>query len=97
MALTIRPLGDRVVVKRLASEQKTAGGIYIPESAQEKPMKCEVVAVGSDKLLDSGKRNHMEVEVGQTVLLGKYSGTEIKLDGEEYVIVDQREIMGILA
>ncbi len=97
MALTIRPLGDRVVVKRLASEQKTAGGIYIPESAQEKPMKCEVVAVGSGKLLDNGKRNHMEVEVGQTVLLGKYSGTEIKLDGEEYVIVDQREIMGILA
>lgn len=97
MALTIRPLGDRVVVKRLASEQKTAGGIYIPESAQEKPMKCEVVAVGSGKLLDNGKRNHMEVEVGQTVLLGKYSGTEIKLDGEEYVIVDQREIMGIFA
>ncbi len=97
MALTIRPLGDRVVVKRLASEQKTAGGIYIPESAQEKPMKCEVVAVGSGKLLDNGKRNHMEVEVGQTVLLGKYSGTEIKLDGQEYVIVDQREIMGILA
>lgn len=97
MALTIRPLGDRVVVKRLASEQKTAGGIYIPESAQEKPMKCEVVAVGSGKLLDNGKRNHMEVEVGQTVLLGKYSGTEIKLDGEEYVIVDQREIMGVLA
>ena len=97
MALTIRPLGDRVVVKRLASEQKTAGGIYIPESAQEKPMKCEVVAVGSGKLLDNGKRNHMEVEVGQTVLLGKYSGTEIKLDGEVYVIVDQREIMGILA
>ncbi|HBM97049.1 TPA: co-chaperone GroES [bacterium UBP9_UBA11836] len=95
--MTIRPLGDRVVVKRLASEQKTAGGIYIPESAQEKPMKCEVVAVGSGKLLDNGKRNHMEVEVGQTVLLGKYSGTEIKLDGEEYVIVDQREIMGILA
>ncbi len=97
MALTIRPLGDRVVVKRLASEQKTAGGIYIPESAQEKPMKCEVVAVGSGKLLDNGKRNHMEVEVGQTVLLGKYSGTEIKLDGQEYVIVDQREIMGVLA
>ena len=97
MALTIRPLGDRVVVKRLASEQKTAGGIYIPESAQEKPMKCEVVAVGSGKLLDNGKRNHMEVEVGQIVLLGKYSGTEIKLDGQEYVIVDQREIMGIFA
>ncbi|MGN0012259.1 MAG: co-chaperone GroES [Candidatus Bruticola sp.] len=95
--MTIRPLGDRVVVKRLASEQKTAGGIYIPESAQEKPMKCEVVAVGSGKLLDNGKRNHMEVEVGQTVLLGKYSGTEIKLDGQEYVIVDQREIMGVLA
>ena len=85
------------MVKRLASEQKTAGGIYIPESAQEKPMKCEVVAVGSGKLLDNGKRNHMEVEVGQTVLLGKYSGTEIKLDGQEYVIVDQREIMGVLA
>ena len=96
MALSIRPLGDRVVVKRLASEQKTAGGIYIPESAQEKPMKCEVVAVGSGKLLDHGKRNQMEVEVGQVVLLGKYSGTEVKIDGQEYVIVDQREIMGIV-
>ncbi len=96
MALNIRPLGDRVVVRRLASEQKTAGGIYIPESAQEKPMKCEVMAVGTGKLLDNGKRNHMEVEVGQTILLGKYSGTEIKLDGEEYVIVDQREIMGVI-
>ncbi|MCR4783207.1 MAG: co-chaperone GroES [bacterium] len=94
--MNIRPLGDRVVVKRLASEQKTAGGIYIPESAQEKPMKCEVMAVGTGKLLDNGKRNHMEVEVGQTILLGKYSGTEIKLDGEEYVIVDQREIMGVI-
>ncbi|MGM9998666.1 MAG: co-chaperone GroES [Candidatus Bruticola sp.] len=93
--MTIRPLGDRVVVKRLASEQKTVGGIYIPESAQEKPMKCEVMAVGSGKLLDNGKRNHMDVEVGQIVLLGKYSGTEIKIEGEEYVIVDQREIMGV--
>ncbi|MBQ7501841.1 co-chaperone GroES [bacterium] len=95
--MSIRPLGDRVVCKRLASEQKTAGGLYIPDSAQEKPMKCEVVAVGNGKLLDNGKRNQMEVEVGQIILLGKYSGSEVKIDGEEYVIVDQREIMGVIA
>lgn len=97
MALAIRPLGDRVVLKRLSPEQKTVSGILLPDSAQEKPMKGEVVAVGTGKILDNGQRNKLEVEVGQTVLFGKYSGTEIKIDGEEYVILDQREIMGVFA
>ena len=93
--MSIKPLGDRVVLKRLASEQKTAGGVILPDSAQEKPLKGEVIAVGSGKMLENGKRNHMEVSVGQKVLFGKYSGTEVKIDGEEVVILDQKEILGI--
>jgi len=93
--VTLKPLGDRVVLKRLPSEEKTAGGIFLPDTAQEKPMKGEVVAVGPGKVLDSGERTKMEVEVGQTVLFGKYSGTEVKIDGQEYTILDQREILGV--
>lgn len=93
--MSIKPLGDRVVLKRLASEQKTAGGVILPDSAQEKPLKGEVIAVGSGKMLENGKRNHMDVAVGQKVLFGKYSGTEVKIDGEEVVILDQKEILGI--
>ncbi len=95
MAVTIKPLGDRVVLKRTASEQQTAGGIILPDNAQEKPMKGTVVAVGPGKVLDNGDRNKMEVEVGQTVLFGKYAGSDIKIDGEDYVICDQREILGV--
>lgn len=93
--MSIRPLGDRVVLKRVASEQKTAGGVLLPDSAQEKPLQGEVVAVGNGKILENGQRNHMEVSVGQKVLFGKYSGTEIKIDGEELIILDQREILGV--
>lgn len=92
----IKPLGDRVVLKRLESEEKTLGGIILPDSAKEKPMQGVVIAVGSGKLLDNGERNHMEVEVGQRVLFGKYAGTEIKIEGEPYVILDQREILGVI-
>ena len=93
--MNIRPLGERVVLKRLASEQKTAGGVILPDSAQEKPLQGEVIAVGSGKVLENGQRSHMEVAVGQKVLFGKYSGTEVKIDGEEVVILDQREILGV--
>ena len=93
--MTIKPLGDRVVLKRLASEQKTAGGVILPDNAQEKPMQGEVVAVGSGKVLDNGQRNQMDVSVGQKVLFGKYAGTEVKVDGQDYIILDQREILGV--
>lgn len=95
--VTLKPLGDRVVLKRLAQEEKTAGGIFLPDTAQEKPMKGEVVAVGRGKVLENGERTRMEVEVGQKVLFGKYAGTEIKIDGEEFTILEQREILGVFA
>ncbi len=93
--MNITPLGDRVVLKRLASEQKTAGGVILPDSAQEKPLQGEVIAVGKGKVLDNGERNHLEVAVGQKVLFGKYAGTEVKINGEEVIVIDQREILGI--
>ncbi len=93
--ITLKPMGDRVVLKRLPQEERTAGGIFLPDTAQEKPMRGEVVAVGSGKVLDSGERTRMEVEVGQTVLFGKYSGTEVKINGEEFTILEQREILGV--
>jgi chaperonin GroES len=93
--VTLKPLGDRVVLKRLPQEEKTAGGIFLPDTAQEKPMKGEVVAVGPGKTLDSGEKTRMEVEVGQVVLFGKYSGTEVKIDGEDFTILEQREILGV--
>ena len=95
--VTLKPLGDRVVLKRLAQEEKTAGGIFLPDTAQEKPMQGQVVAVGRGKVLENGERTRMEVEVGQKVLFGKYSGTEVKIDGEEYTILEQREILGVFA
>lgn len=93
--VTLKPLGERVVVKRVAQEEKTASGLFLPDTAQEKPMKGEVVAVGPGKVLDSGEKTKMEVEVGQTVLFGKYSGTDVKIDGEEFTILEQREILGV--
>lgn len=93
--VTLKPLGDRVVLKRLPQEEKTAGGIFLPDTAQEKPMKGEVVAVGPGKTLDSGEKTRMEVEIGQIVLFGKYSGTEVKIDGEDFTILEQREILGV--
>lgn len=93
--VTLKPLGERIVVKRVAQEEKTASGIFLPDTAQEKPMKGEVVAVGPGKTLDSGEKTKMEVEVGQKVLFGKYTGTDVKIDGEEYTILEQREILGV--
>jgi len=95
--MKIRPLNDRVIVKRLEDERKTAGGIVIPDTAAEKPSQGEVVAVGPGKLDDSGKVIAMGVKVGDKVLFGKYSGTEFKLDGNDYMHMREDDIIGIVA
>jgi chaperonin GroES len=94
--MKFRPLGDRVVVRRVKEEQKTAGGIIIPETAQEKPQEGEIIAVGPGALDDSGKRVAPEVKAGDRVLFGKWSGTEVKIDGEELLIMKESDIMGII-
>lgn len=94
--LSIRPLGDRVILKALPSEEKTRGGVILPDTAKEKPQQAEVVAVGTGRILDNGEKVKMEVQVGDKVLYGKYSGTEVKIEGEEYLIVKESEILGIL-
>jgi len=93
--MKLRPLHDRVIVKRLEAETKTAGGIVIPDSATEKPIKGEVVAVGNGKILEDGKVRPLDVKVGDKILFGKYSGTEVKLDGQEYVVMREEDIMAI--
>ena len=93
--MAIRPLHDRVLVRRLESDKKTAGGIVIPDSAAEKPMEGEVVSVGNGKLLDNGELRALEVKAGDKILFGKYSGTEVKVDGEELIVMREDDIMGI--
>src|ERR1044071_2039022 len=93
--MKFRPLGDRVVVRRLAEEQKSSGGILIPDTAQEKPQEGEVLSVGPGALDDNGKRVVPEVKAGNFVLFGKWSGTEVKVDGEELLIMKESDIMGI--
>jgi chaperonin GroES len=95
--MNIRPLHDRVVVKRMEEERTSSGGIVIPDSAAEKPQKGEVVAVGNGKVTDSGEILALDVKVGDQVLFGKYSGTEIKLDGEDVLIMKEEDILGVLA
>ena len=95
MAMNIHPLHDRVVVRRLEEERKTAGGIVIPDNATEKPMRGVVVAIGEGKILDNGDLRALAVKVGDEVLFGKYSGTEIKLNGEELVVMREDDIMAI--
>ncbi len=94
--MKLRPLHDRVVVKRVEEETKTAGGIVLPGSAAEKPSEGEVLAVGSGKPLDNGQVRPLEVKVGDKVLFGKYSGTEVKIGGEQYIVMREEDIMGIL-
>ena len=94
--MKIRPLQDRLVVKRLAEEEKTKGGIIIPDAAKEKPIEGEVIAVGSGKFSDDGKQRPLDVKKGDRVLFGKYSGTEIKVDGIEHLILREEEILGII-
>lgn len=92
----IKPLYDRVVIKRMEEEKLSAGGIVIPDSATEKPIKGEVIAVGGGKVLDNGQLRAPQVKVGDKVLFGKYSGTEVKLDGEERLIVREDDILAVL-
>lgn len=94
--MKLKPLNDRVLVKRLEMEEKTAGGIYIPDSAKEKPSKGEIVAAGPGKLEDSGKRVEMTVKVGDTVLFAKYAGMEINVDGEEHLVMREEDILAIV-
>ena len=94
--MNIRPLQDRLVVKRLAEEEKTKGGIIIPDTAKEKPIEGEVIAVGNGKVLDDGKVRSLDVKKGDRVLFGKYSGTEIKIDGVEHLILREEEVLGII-
>ncbi len=92
----IRPLQDRVIVRRLEEEEKTEGGIIIPDTAKEKPMEGKVVAVGTGKVLEGGKVVPLEVKKGDRILFSKYAGTEIKLDGEEHLIMREDDILGIV-
>jgi len=96
MATKIRPLQDRVIVKRVKEEEKTKGGIIIPDSAKEKPIEGEVIAVGNGKVSDDGKQRPLDVKKGDRVLFGKYSGNEIKIDGVEHLILREEEVLGII-
>jgi chaperonin GroES len=96
MAKSIRPLNDRILVQRLEAEQKTAGGILIPDNAKEKPAEGRVIAVGNGKILEDGTRRPLEVKVGDKILFGKWSGTEVKFDGAEQLLVKEDEVLAIL-
>ncbi|MBP5858946.1 co-chaperone GroES [Marivibrio halodurans] len=94
--MTFRPLHDRVLVRRIEEDQKTAGGIIIPDTAKEKPMQGEVIAVGKGVTLEDGTVRALDVQPGDTVLFGKWSGTEVKMDGEELLIMKESDILGIV-
>lgn len=96
MAIKVRPLHDRILVKRLAEEEKTAGGIFIPDTAKEKPQRGEIVATGKGRINEEGKALALEVKVGDKVLFGKYAGTEIKLDDQEYLMMREEDILGVI-
>jgi chaperonin GroES len=93
--MQVRPLRDRILVKRIEEQEQRVGGIIIPDTAKEKPQQAKVVAVGSGRVTDDGKTVPLEVQVGDYVLVGKYTGSDIKLDGEEYLIVREDEVLGV--
>ena len=95
--MKLRPLQDRILVQRVEEETKTKGGIIIPDTAKEKPAEGKVVAVGNGKLADDGKRIALEVKKGDRILFGKYSGTEVKIEGEEYLIMREEDVLGVIA
>ena len=95
--MKIRPLHDRVVVKRVEEERKTPGGIVIPDNAAEKPDQGEVIAVGNGKILEDGKVRPLDVKIGDRILFGKYSGSTVKMEGDEYLVMREDDIMGIVA
>ena len=94
--MKVRPLGDRILVERLEGETRTSGGIVLPDTAKEKPKQGRVVAVGQGKILEDGKRVPIDVKVGETVIFGSYAGSEIKVDGEEYLILKEEDVLGIV-
>jgi chaperonin GroES len=94
--MKLRPLHDRVIVKRMEEERLSAGGIVIPDSATEKPIRGEVMAVGNGKILDNGEQRGLDVKAGDKVLFGKYSGTEVKVDGEELLVMREDDIMAVI-
>ena len=94
--MKIRPLGDRVLIKRVAEEEKTKGGIIIPDTAKEKPQEGKVIAVGNGKILENGTKVPLDVKAGDKILFGKYSGTDIKIDGKEYLILREDEVLAIV-
>lgn len=93
--MKLQPLADRIVVKALAQEEKTKGGIVLPDTAKEKPQEGEVLAVGPGKLMDNGNRAAMEIKVGDKVIYSKYGGTEVKVDGQEYLILKESDVLAI--
>jgi len=97
MASTLKPLGDRVVVKVRSKEETTSSGIVLPDTASEKPQEANVLAVGPGRVLDNGQRAALDVKEGDTVLFAKYSGTEVKLDGEEYLVLRDSDILAVIA
>ena len=94
--MNLRPLHDRVIVKRMEEERMSAGGIVIPDSATEKPIRGEVLAVGNGKILDNGEKRALDIGVGDKILFGKYSGTEVKVDGEELLVMREEDIMAVI-
>ncbi|MAX23514.1 MAG: co-chaperone GroES [Phycisphaeraceae bacterium] len=94
--MNVRPLGDKIIVKRVEAQEKTASGIYLPESAKEKPQEAKIIALGDGKVLDSGERASFQVKKGDTVLLSKWGGTELKIDGEEYLILTEDDILAVV-
>ncbi|HWY48343.1 MAG TPA: co-chaperone GroES [Bryobacteraceae bacterium] len=95
--MNLRPLHDRILVRRLEEQEQMRGSIIIPDSAKEKPQQAEVVAVGNGKLLEDGQRAKLDVNAGDRILFGKYSGAEVKIEGQEYLILREDEILGVLA
>jgi len=96
MAVSIRPLNDRIIVRRMEEQEQMRGGLFIPDTAKEKPQEGEVLAVGNGKLLDTGQRTPIDLKAGDRILFGKYAGTEIKLDGEEYLILREDDVLGVV-
>jgi len=94
--MKLRPLHDRVIVKRVEEERTTPGGIVIPDSATEKPIRGEILAVGNGKILDNGEKRGLDLNVGDTILFGKYSGTEVKVDGEELLVMREDDVMAVI-
>ena len=94
--MQLKPLADRLVVKVVSGEEKTKSGLYLPDTAQEKPQEGEVIAIGNGRVLDNGQKMPLEVKVGDRIIFSKYSGTEIKLDGEKFVIFSERDVLAVI-